>query len=298
MLRVLRRLLAAQVLWVLMASGACGQAAGVAASGGVGGGAGAANGSVAFEVVSVKPDHSGETGFSSGFLPGGDGYSAENISLLNLIRTAYGLYNVPDDEFEGVPKWARTERFDIVAKVPAAEVTELHAITRAQRGALLQGFLADRFKLRVHYRTKELPVYALVIAKNGTKLEEVKRGAVETEGSKAEGAVKPGAGSLSIAPGELRGQGADMWALKAMLTRIVGRTVLDKTGLKGDYDFTLHWTPDDSPTGPDGANANPGDSLGPSIFTALQEQLGLKLEAQRGPVEVLVIDQVELPSEN
>jgi bla regulator protein BlaR1 len=251
-----------------------------------------------FEVASVKPNHSGETSFSSGFLPGGDGYSAENISLLYLIRTAYELYNVPDDQFEGIPKWAKIERFDIVAKVNAADVTELHKITRAQRSIMLQALLADRFKLRIHFHPKELPVYGLVIAKNGPKLEEAKPGTGAREGSKKAGDLKQGPGSLSIAPGQLRGQAADMWALKAVLTQILGRTVLDKTGLKGNYNFELNWTPEEDRTVSDVPTQSADDSHGPSIFTALQEQLGLTLESQKGPVEVLVIDQVEPPSVN
>jgi bla regulator protein BlaR1 len=251
-----------------------------------------------FEIASVKPNHSGETSFSSGFLPGGDGYSAENISLLYLIRTAYGLYNVPDEEFEGIPKWARTERFDIVAKVNAADMTEMHKITRAQRGMMLQTLLADRFQLRVHFRSKELPVFALVIAKNGPKLEAAKPSAGAVEGSKVAGDHKQGAGSLRIAPGQLVGQGSDMWALKALLSQIVGRTVLDKTGLTDNYNFELNWTPEENRAVSDGPTQNADDSRGPSIFTALQEQLGLKLESQKGPVEVLVIDQAQQPSLN
>lgn len=246
----------------------------------------------------MRPSHSQETSFGSGFPPEGDEYSAENISLLYLIRTAYGLFNVPDDAFEGIPKWAKTERFDIVAKVNAADVNELHKITRAQRGMMLQALLADRFELRVHFRSKELPVYALVIAKKGPKLEQAKPGAVDPGGSKTAGDPKQGGGSLRIAPGELLGQAADMWVLKAMLTQIVGRTVLDKTGLTGNYNFKLNWTPDENLAASGSATGNIDDSSAPSIFAALQEQLGLKLKSQKGPVEVLVVDHVERPSEN
>ena len=173
---------------------------------------------------------------------------------------------------------------------------------------MLRALLADRFQLTLHRETKDLPIYALVIAKNGLKLHEAKPDDTYPNGIKGpDGRALKGAHLMRMGRGELTGQALATDELVRLLSQQLGRTVLDKTGLKGNYDFTLKWTPDDSeapmlkgPAGgpPSGGNAAPPESSGTSIFTAIQEQLGLKLESQKGPVEVLVIDHVEKPSEN
>ena len=156
----------------------------------------------------------------------------------------------------------------------------------------LQALLADRFQLTLHHETKEQPVYALVIGKNGSKLQESQ--------SKQEGR------HMMMGRGELNGEGVPLDMLVSNLSRQVGRPVIDRTGLKGNYDFKLQWTPDPGQSGgpmggppPPGVEAPPPpDPNGPSIFTAVQEQLGLRLESQKGPVDLIVIDRVEKPSEN
>jgi uncharacterized protein (TIGR03435 family) len=257
-----------------------------------------------FEVVSVKLNKSGSTSVSGGFLV--DGYSAENVPLLMLIRTAYWLFDAPDEQFERLPKWANNERFDVVAKVNSNDIAEFHKITREQRGMMLQSVLANRFMLKTHFESKELPVYTLLVAKSGSKLEVAKQGETPSNTSKGSADPKHNPGSLSrTGPGQLQGQAADMWALTAVLTQILGRPVLDKTGLRGQYNFELNWQPEDfsadrlSGTAGTPEETSPqSQSSFPSIFPAMQEQLGLKLRPTKGPVNVLIIDRVEEPSAN
>jgi uncharacterized protein (TIGR03435 family) len=157
---------------------------------------------------------------------------------------------------------------------------------------MLVALIEDRFQLKIHRETKEMPVYALVVAKNGTKLKA--------------NAGEPGP-RLRMGRGQLNGTKVPLKMLVQQLAQQLGRPVVDKTGLTGDYDFTLTWTPQPGeggamfagPGGPGGPEGPPpSDPDGPSIFAAIQEQLGLKLESDKGPVEILVLDQVEKPTEN
>ncbi|WP_158823559.1 TIGR03435 family protein [Granulicella sp. S156] len=236
-----------------------------------------------FEAATVKINKSGSSGSHSDFDDGR--YSATNIALKNLMhRSAYG---VPEPRILGGPKWLDSERFDIEAKVDSSFVDQMRTLSpeqrKLQRQAMFQQLLADRFKLAVHWETLELPVYALVVAKNGPKLQ------VST---------KPGSGTSS-STGQLTAEGMTLAEIAQALTQELatelGRVVIDKTGIAGRYDVTLKWTPDASGAPADNGTEN---SSGPSIFTAMQEQLGLKLESTKGPVQVLVIDHVEMPSEN
>jgi len=237
----------------------------------------------AFEAATVKINKSGSSGSHSDFDDGR--YSATNIALKNLMhRSAYG---VPEPRILGGPKWLDSERFDIEAKVDSSVIEQMRTLSpeqsKLQRQAMFQQLLADRFKLAVHWETRELPVYALVVAKNGPKLQ------VST---------KPGSGTSS-STGQLTAEGMTLAEIAQALTQELatelGRVVIDKTGIAGRYDVTLKWTPDASGAPADNGTEN---SSGPSIFTAMQEQLGLKLESTKGPVQVLVIDHVEMPSEN
>ena len=157
----------------------------------------------------------------------------------------------------------------------------------------LQALLADRFQLTIHHETKEQPVYALVIGKNGSKLQESQMKPVDRHRL------------MRMGRSELDAEGAAIDMLTSTLSNVLGRPVIDRTGLKGDYDFKLQWTPDPSQSGGFGGPPPPGveappppDPNGPSIFTAIQEQLGLRLESQKGPVDLIVIDRVEKLSEN
>jgi bla regulator protein BlaR1 len=241
----------------------------------------AAVNTAAFEVASVKPNKSATGRWTMDRSPGG-GFSATNATLKMLIKAAYSIY---DHQLIGGPGWLESERFDIVAKAPPHTPDN-------QLGPMLRTLLTDRFKLKLHRETRQMPVYALVLGKDGPKFQEVTREAREGDGDSRKGR------------GHLAAQRVPISDLAEILSGELGLSVLDRTGLKGFFDLNLEWTPDESQVrgaadGPDGRVRTPApDPNGPSIFTALQEQLGLKLEKQIGPVEVLVIDHVERPSEN
>jgi uncharacterized protein (TIGR03435 family) len=220
-----------------------------------------------------------------------------------LIREAYG---VQDYGLSGVQDWLNTERYDVEAKMEASVTDALKKLTPDQlelaRQQMLQALLAERFNLKIHRETKEEPVYLLVIGKNGPKLLDSKPGDTHTFPGPDGGAVR---GHIQIGRGNGGGQKAmafsvSMKILEEWLSIELTRPVLDRTGLTGTYDFTLEWMPDTGPTPtPGAANADslPGIPVA-SIFTAVQQQLGLKLEPGKGPIEVVVIDHVERPSGN
>lgn len=255
-----------------------------------------------YEVASIKPNKSGNNMVRFKMKP--DGLSLTGATLHMLIESAY---DVRDFQITGAPSWFNSEKYDIEAKMDGSVAEELQKLSDEQRGAenwrMLQALLADRFQLKLHRDTKELPVYALVIAKTGLKLHEATPGDTYPNGFKGPEGVG-GAGMMFMEGngGPVRGQGIAMANLVHLLSQQLGRIVVDKTGLTGKYDFTLQWTPDETqgpPSGPPGIGSTPPpESSGPSIFTAIQEQLGLKLESQKGPVEILVIDHAEKPSAN
>jgi uncharacterized protein (TIGR03435 family) len=263
-----------------------------------------------FEVASIKPNHSPQP-MNRVEAPKGR-FIATGITAKALIAEAYAGMSIPlrDDQILGGPSWISSERYDIDAKLDDSQVEPLEKLPTGQHllqtRLRVQSLLADRFKLVVRDETKEVPVYALVIAKNGPKFQEAKPGDTYPNGLKGpDGRSHPGL--MSMAGGHLTGQAIPMATLAGLLSLPLGRTVLDRTGLKGDYDFTLQWTPHQRPAGmpmgPEGGkpgtdNPPPPDSSGPSIFTAIQEQLGLKLESTKGPVEVIVIEHIERPSAN
>jgi uncharacterized protein (TIGR03435 family) len=223
-----------------------------------------------FEVASIKA-HPGPITFSKGPLVNGASLTGTAITLLNLIADAYGLRY---DQISGGPNWLGSDHFDIVAK-SAAE----GPLARNQAMQMLQGLLADRFQLKVHRETKETPVYALAVGKNGAKLKESapdETGGTSVRGNGIEMHMEASKGTM------------DKLAYQLSLT--AGRPVLDRTGLSGHYTYTLDWLP---------ANGTaPPDSDIPSIFAAVQEQLGLRLEATKAPIEMLIVDRAAKPSEN
>jgi uncharacterized protein (TIGR03435 family) len=257
-----------------------------------------------YEVASIKPSKPDSGGIVR-FLFYPDGLTATNISLRMLIRDAYGI---EDHQLAGAPGWLDSDRYDIEAKMEPSVVDQLRKLgpdaARAARQSMLQALLEDRLKLKAHRETKELPVYTLVVAKNGPKLQEAKPGDTYPNGLKGPNGVGK-AGMMRMGRGDLTAQGLSMASVVRLLSQQLGRSVLDKTGLTSTYDFTLHWTPDDSqvafkdfPGGAQSDGSGPSDTSRPSLFTAIQEQLGLKLESQKGPVEIIVIDHVEKPSAN
>ena len=190
---------------------------------------------------------------------------------------------------------AKSEHYDIQAKVEEADIPAYKALTNQQRGLMLQGLLADRFKMVAHTEVRELPIYALVVAKSGLKLKEADPANTYPSGIHGPDGKSTGAGMMRMGPTFIEGQAVPIGQLLGLLTQNTGRTVIDKTGLTGKYDISLKWTPEE-PAMFNGAPAP--DSSYPPLFTALQEQLGLKLESQKGPVPGVVIDHIERPAEN
>jgi uncharacterized protein (TIGR03435 family) len=215
-----------------------------------------------FEVASVKPQAPGDTRGSIGPSPGA--FIANGIPLKVLIEIAY---RVKDFQISGGPEWIETDRYDVSAKAPTGFIP-----TGQQMQPMLQALLADRFRLKLHRETRELPAFALVVGKGGPKL---------TASTFADSRI-------SIGHGIFTGQKIDMAGLADALAMESDRTIVDRTALAGQFDVTLKWTPD----------AADSDPAAIPLFTAIQEQLGLKLEATKAPVEVLVIDSVQKASEN
>lgn len=262
---------------------------------------------LAFDVASVKPNKSGDMRVSLGIQPGGR-FTATNVSLRALIRSAYQLQ---DFQLVGGPDWIASERFDIIAKAMGDVPSRPPWGQPGPMQFMLQTLLEERFKLSMHRERRELPVYELVLARTDGKLgPQLRVSTVDCAAMAAArgrgGAPPPGPPSPGERPcgirmmgGRLAGGGFPLSQLATTLSQFVQRVVLDRTGLTGSFDFDLTFTPDQLPQGPPPPGAPPLppiDPNGPSIFTALQEQLGLKLESTRGPVEVLVIDRVEQPT--
>jgi uncharacterized protein (TIGR03435 family) len=239
-----------------------------------------------FEVSSIKPNKSGNKMMRVIFKP--DGFSGTNLNLKMLIGNAY---QIRQDLISGGPSWVGSTGFDIEAKVAGADVEALKKVPRAQQMSMLRNLLADRFKLVVHTETKVLPTYDLVPAKGGTKIVAAPAGEVP-ENVFEHPEAKRHPGMMSMGPNFFEGTGLPLSSLTGSLSSLLHHTVIDKTGLTGKYDFKLKFTPDDAP------GAAGSDNPDPTLFTALQEQLGLKLVPSKGPTETIVIDHVELPTEN
>jgi len=267
-----------------------------------------------FDVVSIKRDTS-NTNFIGIGGQSVDRWTGMNVSAKILIEVAY---NVKDFQISGGPSWIDSEKFDVEAKVDDSVVEQLQKLPRMeqeqQKALMLRPMLADRFKLEVSHASKDLPVYALVVAKGGPKLQEVPPPDPQSGPAPAP-PTSPGGGPSSIPPGGMRmsmnpgGQAsltvhaARIANLANMLSRQLGRIVLDQTGLKGTYDYTLQFTSEaglgGGPLPPGGGDPNSNaDTGGTSIYTALQEQLGLRLETTKAPVDTITIDHIEEPSEN
>ncbi len=244
---------------------------------------------LSFEVASVKPTAPDKTGSLFQFDRTG-GLVARGVTLNLLICRAY---DVMDFQIANGPSWRATERFDIVAKAgDDARHPDQSNQTR------LQALLADRFQLKVKRETKELGIYALTVERAGHKMITAKTSeSDQTKGTKMGGQMISGSGQLT-------GIRVTIPFLIMALSRQVERTVVDQTGLTGEYDFKLHWAADQPQAQGlvNGSNENPfpsSDQSSPSsIFVALREQLGLRLQPLKGQVPVVVIERVERPSAN
>ena len=234
----------------------------------------------AFDVVAIHPHVSEPHEHNSIWSSPLDGnFVAKNISVLTLVHWAY---EIPDTRIVGGPGWASSDHFNIEAKSDPAPDREMGKLTadvgRHQKELMVQAFLADRFHLVAHIETRELPIYKLVVAKKGPIL----------------GAIQQSGNTVNASRGRIEVQAANSMAVLAEeLSKVTGRDVIDQTGIIGRYDLKIQWAPDDL-----NANATSETTSGPSIFTALEEQLGLHLVPAKGPVKVLVIDNVARPSPN
>jgi bla regulator protein BlaR1 len=245
------------------------------------------------EIVAVKPNHSGDKTTRFGLLP--DRFTVTNVSVKDLIKYAYG---VKDYQLSRAPSWIDHDRYDVDLKEKDSPVTgaqNFNADVQQRRRLMVQALLADRFQLKVHQEIRDLPTYALVVGNNGPKF------------SQTPGPVPVLAGGrIMILNGHLSMTALPVSALAGALSEQFGRSVIDETGLTGNYDLNLQWTAGSkTPTanGTENGSQEPAnmpllDSSESSILTAVQEQLGLQLEPQRGPVQFLVIDHAERPSEN
>lgn len=235
----------------------------------------------AFEVVTIKPvDHDAQAGRWI-TMQGTDRFVVKQYTLKLLIAAAY---DVSPKTILGAPEWVESDHYDIEAVAPG-EVRP----TREEQMAMLRNLLENRFKLTFHREKRVYSIYELSVAKGGEKM----RKSAETPDAPAQliSTVYP---DHVLMPG----RNATMGDLASLMQRAVfDRPVVDKTGLAGRYDFDLKWTPDETQFGGDLPVA-PSDAPEPPLFRAIQEQLGLKLEATRGPVEALVVDRVERPSPN
>ena len=290
-----------------------------------------------FEVATIKPTKSDDGNTMMMFTA--DGISIHGVPMKMLLRESFGI---EDDRIQGEPGWVKN-RFDIEAKVDADDAPQLKAMKIDQRRAMLLPMLEERFNLKYHHETRELPIYALVIAKGGLKM---KAAAPDEDPPKADAPPKPDTAPQADAaprpdpatkadappkakmslnsddsaakdkprmgkhmlmmngPGQIESTATGLPFLVHLLSEQLGRTVEDKPGLTGNFDYTLKGTPDEVGAPMGGGDAGPAkpensaDPGGPTLITALEEQLGLKLESTKSKVDVIVIDHIDQPSEN
>lgn len=223
-----------------------------------------------FEVASVKPSNA-EPGASSGIYTGHGRLDAHNVTLKRCIMGAYG---VGPHEVSGGPSWLDTDRFDILAK--ADKPINDDAVLMV----MLQGLLAERFHLAIQRESRTIPAYLLGVGRNGPKLEKAAAG---------EGSTNTTSNNRGIS---IDARHTDLDSFARILARQMNLPVVNQTGLPGIFNFKLHWTPDDARLAP------AGDTDEPSIFTAIQEQLGLRLHSAKAPVTILIIAHAERPTPN
>jgi uncharacterized protein (TIGR03435 family) len=219
---------------------------------------------VEFEAASIKPGDPTSPGMSMQTTPGG--LEMHNTNLRNLVLNAFHLNQY---QLAGGPKWMDTAKFDVVARYPAGG-------SHGRQGEMMQTLLKDRFQLEFHRETRTVPAFALVVASGGHHLQEA------SEDDKQKGHASSG-------PRKMEGFAMPMSSLVSMLMGPAGAPVVDRTGLTGQYNFTVEYSPEGTP---------PELEKFPPFLVAVQQQLGLKLEAIKTPLEILVIDRAEKPSEN
>jgi bla regulator protein blaR1 len=246
-----------------------------------------------FETASIKPAAPDERATVIAMPPGGR-LEIMNMTLKAMIENAYSIQPF---QISGGPGWLDSDHYDISAKAGIA-------LKREEVLLRLQSLLADRFRVVVRREVKQLPVYALVMArkdgKPGPRLIESKKGGCTEPDPANPFAVDQRrlCGNFELGPEGVTLVSAPIATLTPLLSRVLGRTVLDKTGLTKNFDISIEWTPDEAIAMRPPPNGGPPDSAGPSIFTVFREQLGLKFQAQKGPVEIFQIEGAQKPSGN
>jgi uncharacterized protein (TIGR03435 family) len=240
----------------------------------------AADADPTFEVATIKPSQPDE---ERSVQVQGTRLVTADTSLVDLMMFAYGVHSL---QVVDGPQWISSDKFDVVVQpsLPGRPST-------AQMRSIVQKLLADRFKLTLHHAQRELPVYRIITAKGGPKLMP----------TPTEEQLSTNTAAVGIAAGEMMVRNATLSEFASLMQRYVrlDRPIVDHTGIAGKYDFKLNWTPDFSQfDGHPPWTAKNDGSDPPTLYTAIQEQLGLKLEAARESADVLVIDHVERPSEN
>jgi uncharacterized protein (TIGR03435 family) len=265
---------------------------------------------VQFDAASVKQNTSGDFRRGFGPAPGGR-FTATNVPLRDLIAFAYGVPNGRANlQVVGGPKWLESDRFDVNAVAAGGE------IPRGQAGPMVRALLEDRFHLKVHRETRQLPIYNLVMDRGdgqlGPRLRRSSIDCVARRAARGQGAPPPPAPQgpppdpttirpvcgLRLNPGRFAGDAVPIAQLAEGIGPFVQRLVVDRTGLEGYFDIDLEWTPEQTATPPDGRPEVAADPNGPGIFTAIREQLGVKLDSATGPVDVVVIDSLDTLTPN
>jgi len=221
-----------------------------------------------------------------------DGVSFRGVFVAWVVQQAFSpqpSLGVQDDLVIGLPSWTKSDRYDVEAKVDDEDVAKWKALSPSQRRLALQPLLVTRFNLQFHHETRERPTYSLVVAKNGPKLHKAQRGETYPNALRSPDGTGS-SGESTVIPGKIVLKGSSTSVLANLLSsQGLSHAVVDKTGLTDIYDITLRWSPDDIAS---------SDASQPSLFTALQEQLGLKLEYNKNPIDVIVVDHIERPSAN
>ncbi|MGA9462570.1 MAG: TIGR03435 family protein [Terracidiphilus sp.] len=249
--------------------------------------------SPAFDVASIRPNNTDHSGNSHMYYsPADSHFRAINVTVFQLIQFAYAL---PDARILNAPDWLKASQYDIQAESENTVDDEMHALpyetAKLRKQRMVQSLLADRFHLAAHLETRVLPVYALIVAPKGPLFSPVPDGAKHYDSTTRSGIVTITITNSSSAISDLA----------EILTRPAGRIVIDKTGLHGTYSISLKFAPDDFHVPMRDAVANsplPDSESAPSLFTALREQLGLELKSEKAPINVLVLDHIEAPTEN
>ncbi len=239
-----------------------------------------------WDVALVKPHPADDPGMM--WQVTADGLKLVNLPLEQMICTAWDLKPY---QASGLNGWMKSARFDLTAKVSGDNVAVYKKLNVAQRRTMLQKLLAERFQLKVHMETKTLPVYDLVVDKTGSKLKVSTALDPPSPEEAREHPEKYNRGGMSMGPGMFKGTGVPVRSLVSQLGNVLGKPVRDQTGLTGEYDIDLHFRREDKADSGDDADA-------PSVFSAVQEQLGLRLVPDKGPVETLVVDAARKPEAN